>query len=49
VGPLCTPISSFTHTLLKQHPGSESLVMKRRCRGWNNNFLTQVLTGSTSE
>jgi len=41
-------LNRFTHTLLKQHPGSESLVMKRRCCGWNDNFLTQVLTGTTS-
>ncbi len=41
-------LNRFTHTLLKQHPGSESLIMKRRCCGWNDNFLTQVLTGSTN-
>jgi predicted transposase YbfD/YdcC len=41
-------LNRFTLTLLKQHPGSESLVMKRRCCGWNDDFLTQVLTGTTS-
>ncbi len=41
-------LNRFTHTLLKQHPGPESLVMKRRCCGWNDEFLTQVLTGETT-
>ena len=41
-------LNRFTLTLLKQHPGPESLVMKRRCCGWNDNFLTQVLTGETT-
>jgi len=35
-------------TLLKQHPGRQSLVMKRRMAGWNVEFLSQVLTGNTS-
>jgi predicted transposase YbfD/YdcC len=34
-------------TLVKQHPGKESLVMKRRMAGWSVDFLMQVLTGST--
>ena len=34
-------------TLLKQHPGRQSLVMKRRMAGWNAKFLLQVLTGKT--
>ncbi len=41
-------LNRFTLTLLKQHPGPESLVMKRRCCGWNDEFLTQVLTGETT-
>jgi len=41
-------LNRFTLTLLKQHPGRESLVMKRRCCGWNDKFLTQVLTGETT-
>jgi len=32
-------------TLLKQHTGKESLVMKRRMAGWSIDFLMQVLTG----
>ena len=35
----------FTLSLLKQHPGSESIAMKRRTCGWSDDFLTQVLTG----
>ena len=37
----------FTLSLLKQHPGRRSLVMKRRCCGWNENFLLEVLAGTT--
>ena len=33
----------FTLSLLKQHPKKDSLVMKRRLCGWNDNFLLQVL------
>ena len=35
----------FTLSLLKQHPGSESITMKRPSCGWSDDFLTQVLTG----
>ena len=35
-------------TLLKQHPGKQSLVMKRRMAGWEPDFLLQVLTGNGS-
>jgi hypothetical protein len=35
-------------TLLEQHPGRQSLAMKRRMAGWNAKFLLQVLTGKTS-
>lgn len=37
----------FTLSLLKQHPGKDSLVMKRRMCGWNNDFLMQVLMSHT--
>ncbi len=37
----------FTLSLIKQHPGKESLAMKRRMCGWNDNFLMQVLTPNT--
>ena len=34
-------------SLLKQHPERDSIVMKRRSCGWNDNFLLEVLTGAT--
>lgn len=41
-------LNRFTLSLLKQHPGKGSLIMKRRCCGWNNVFLLQTLTGDAS-
>jgi len=38
----------FTPSLLKQHPGKQSLAMKRRLCGWNTTFLSQVLMGASS-
>ncbi len=32
-------LNRFTLSLLKQHPSRDSLVMKRRCCGWNDDFL----------
>jgi predicted transposase YbfD/YdcC len=40
-------LNRFTLSLLKQHPGPDSLVMKRRSCGWNVNFLLEVLAGVT--
>ena len=40
-------LNRFTLSLLKQHPDRDSLVMKRRSCGWNDNFLLEVLTGAT--
>jgi predicted transposase YbfD/YdcC len=40
-------LNRFTLSLLKQHPGRQSLVMKRRSCGWSDTFLMEVLTGST--
>jgi len=34
-------------SLLKQHPGRDSLIMKRRSCGWNENFMLEVLAGAT--
>jgi hypothetical protein len=34
-------------SLLKQHPGRESLAMKRRSCGWSDDFLLEVLVGTT--
>jgi predicted transposase YbfD/YdcC len=39
-------LNRFTLSLLKQHPGRDSIVMKRRSCGWNEDFLWEVLTGS---
>jgi predicted transposase YbfD/YdcC len=40
-------LNRFALSLLKQHPGRQSLVMKRRSCGWSETFLMEVLTGST--
>jgi predicted transposase YbfD/YdcC len=40
-------LNRFTLSLLKQHPGKQSIVMKRRGCGWNENFLLEVLMGAT--
>jgi predicted transposase YbfD/YdcC len=39
-------LSRFTLSLLKQHPGRDSLVMKRRSCGWNEEFLLEVVMGA---
>jgi predicted transposase YbfD/YdcC len=36
-------LNRFTLSLLKQHPGKDSIVMKRRACGWSDTFLTEVL------
>ena len=41
-------LNRCTLSLLKQHPGKLSLVMKRRRCGWNDNFLLEVLVGKTN-
>ena len=41
-------INRFLLSLLKQHSGKESIVMKRRKCGWNENFLLQVLMGAAT-
>ena len=41
-------LNRFALSLLKQHPGRQSLVMKRRSCGWSDTFLMEVVTGSTS-
>lgn len=35
----------MTLSLIKQHPGKQSNIMKRRMAGWNVDFLMQILTG----
>jgi predicted transposase YbfD/YdcC len=39
-------LNRFTLSLLKQHPGKTSLVMKRRSCGWGENFLLEVVMGA---
>jgi predicted transposase YbfD/YdcC len=39
-------LNRFTLSLLKQHPGRDSLVMKRRCCGWSEQFLLEVVMGT---
>jgi len=41
-------LNRFTLSLLKQHPARDSVAMKRRCCGWNENFLLEVLIGATA-
>lgn len=38
-------LNRFTLSLLKQHPGRNSIVMKRRECGWDENFALEILTG----
>jgi predicted transposase YbfD/YdcC len=40
-------MNRFTLSLLKQHPGRDSLAMKRRICGWNDDFLLEVLATAT--
>lgn len=35
-------------SLLKQHPGKQSVAMKRRMSGWSPDFLMEVLTGKAT-
>jgi len=39
-------LNRFALSLLKQHPGRQSVVMKRRSCGWSDTFLMEVVTGS---
>jgi predicted transposase YbfD/YdcC len=41
-------LNRLTLSLLKQHPEKDSVAMKRRACGWNDEYLLQVLTGTTS-
>jgi predicted transposase YbfD/YdcC len=40
-------LNRFALSLLKQHPGRQSVAMKRRNCGWSEAFLMEVVTGST--
>jgi len=39
-------LNRFLLSLLKQHQGKDSIVMRRRICGWDENFLLQILTGT---
>jgi predicted transposase YbfD/YdcC len=39
-------LNRFALSLLKQHPGRQSVAMKRRSCGWSDTFLMEVVTGS---
>jgi predicted transposase YbfD/YdcC len=39
-------LDRFSLSLLKQHPSKDSVAMKRRSCGWNDDFLMEVLTGA---
>jgi predicted transposase YbfD/YdcC len=41
-----TWLNRFALSLLKQHPGRQSVAMKRRSCGWSDAFLMEVVTGS---
>ncbi len=41
-------LNRFVLSLLKQYPGRDSVAMRRRKCGWNENFLLQVLMGATT-
>jgi len=40
-------LNRFSLSLLKQHPGKDSIAMKRRACGWSDEFLLQVFAGIT--
>ena len=40
-------LNRFVLSLLKQHPGKDSIAMKRRGCGWNDDFLLEVFAGQT--
>lgn len=40
-------LNRFTLSLLKQHPGKDSIAMKRRACGWSDEFLAEVIAGVT--
>jgi predicted transposase YbfD/YdcC len=39
-------LNRLTLSLLKQHPDKDSVAMKRRACGWNEDYMLQVLTGT---
>ena len=41
-------LNRFTLSLLKQQRTKDSIAMKRRICGWNENYILEVLTGETT-
>jgi predicted transposase YbfD/YdcC len=41
-------LNRFTLSLLKQHRTKESIAMKRRACGWNEHYMFEILTGTTT-
>jgi len=41
-------MSRFLLSLLKQHPSKNTVIGRRRACGWDDNFLLEVLVGSTT-
>ena len=41
-------LNRFALSLLKQHPGKDSIAMKRRGCGWSDDFLLEVIAGATA-
>lgn len=41
-------LNRFTLSLLKQHRSKDSVAMKRRACGWNENYMLEILTGETT-
>jgi len=41
-------LNRFSLSLLKQHRSKDSIAMKRRACGWNENYMLEILAGSTS-
>jgi predicted transposase YbfD/YdcC len=41
-------LNRFTLSLLKQHPGKDSIAMKRRGCGWSETFLLEVVVEATA-
>jgi predicted transposase YbfD/YdcC len=41
-------LNRFCLSLLRQHPGRESIAAKRRSCGWSDDYLMQIVMGSTS-
>jgi hypothetical protein len=41
-----TGVERPTRSLLKQHLKKDSVAMKRRACGWNDDYLLQVLAGT---